>query len=75
MGVWLITANFLVPESFVLVAVHVGLVTVFPIKLQQDKCYSLFISEKTTFCLNMNGKVFSFRGQNLIMGSPVYFNL
>ena len=27
-GVWLVVANFLVPESFVFAAVHVGLVTV-----------------------------------------------
>ena len=28
-GLWLVLANFLVPESFVLTVVHVGLVTVF----------------------------------------------
>ena len=28
-GVWLVAANFLVPESFVLAAVHVGPITMF----------------------------------------------
>ena len=28
-GLWLVVANFLVPESFVLAVVHAGLVTVF----------------------------------------------
>ena len=36
---WLVGANFLVPESFVPATGHVDLVTIF---LQQDKCYSLF---------------------------------
>ena len=28
-GMWLVAANFLVPESFVLAVVHIGLVTMF----------------------------------------------
>jgi len=35
-GLWLVVPNFLVWESFVLAAVHIG-----PVNLQQDKCYSL----------------------------------
>ena len=36
-------ANFLVPESFVLKAIHIGRSGYnIPVNLQQDKCYSLF---------------------------------
>ena len=38
-GVWLVVANFLVSESFVLTAVCVGQVMMF---LRKDRCYSLF---------------------------------
>ena len=42
-GALLVDADFLVQESFVLVAVHVGRSGhSVPVNLQQDKCYSLF---------------------------------
>ena len=47
---WLAVANFLVLESFVLIAVYLGHNV--PIHLQQDKCYFLF----ATFYLCLNGK-------------------
>ena len=51
---WLVIADFLVPESFVLTAVNVGQVKIdVLVNLQQDKCYSLFCN----FYLYMNGKM------------------
>ena len=65
---WLVVANFLVSDSFVLVAVHLGQVTMF---LQtSNKTNAVLCS--ATFYLYMNGLL---KVRALRIGYPVYFRL
>ena len=75
-GVWPVVSNFLVPESFALATVHVGLVTMF--LYTSNKTIVIFCS--VIFYLCMNGKVlylerWSLGGRALRMGYHIYFRL
>ena len=70
--VWLVVTNFLVSESFVLAAVHIGQVTDVPVNLQQDKGYSLFCNSLSLYEWK---SVIPLKVRALRTGSPVYFRL
>ena len=65
---WLVVADFLVQESFVLAAVHVGQVTMF---LQTSNRTNVILCS-ATFSLCMNGLL---KVRALRIGCPVYFRL
>ena len=64
-------ADFLVPESFVLAAVHRSGHDV-PVNLQQDKCYSLLYNILSLYEWK---SVTHFKVRALRRGCPVYFRL
>ena len=64
---WLVVANFLVLESFVLAAVHIG-----QVNHQQDRCYSLFCKFLSLYEWK---SVIPLKVRALGMGYPVYFRL
>ena len=71
-GMWLVVANFLVPESFVLAAVLIGRSDYnIPVNLQQDKCYSLFCRFLSLFEWK---NIIPLKIRTLRMFFPVYFH-
>ena len=71
-GVWLVVADLLVSEPFVLAAVRVGWVSEVPVNLQQDKCYSLFCNFLSLYEWK---SVTPLKVRALRMGYLVYFRL
>ena len=71
-GMWLVVSKFLVSESFVLAAVHVGQVMNVPVNLQQDKCYSLFYNFLSLYEWK---SLTPLKARALRMSYPVYFRL
>jgi len=67
-GAWLIVGNFLVSESFVLIAIHIDQITMF--LYTSNKTNAILCSE--TFYLYMNGLL---KVRALRIGYPVYFRL
>jgi len=69
---WLVVANLLVSESFVLTAVHVVQVMMF---LQTSNKANVFLCSATLY-LCMNGKsIIPLEVRAFRMGYPVYFRL
>ena len=69
--VWLVVANFLVPESFVLVGVGAGQITTL-LCLQQDKDFPLFCNFLSLYEWK---RVIPLKVRALKRGAPVYFRL
>ena len=69
---WLVVANFLMPEFFVFASVHLGVVTMF---LQTSNKTNIILCS-ATFYLYMSGEsVMPLKIKALRMGCPVYFKL
>ena len=69
---WLVVANFLMPEFFVFAYVHLGVVTMF---LQTSNKTNIILCS-SAFYLYMSGEsVMPLKIRALKMGYPVYFKL